>query len=59
MNKKFYTQEEVKQILNASDSSLLRWRKENEIPEPVKIGRKILGWPIIQFDEWFKTKMAY
>jgi len=53
MQKRFYAQEDIMMILNASESSILRWRKEKKIPEPVKIGRKILGWPIKEFEQWF------
>ncbi len=58
MKKQFYNQQEVMEILGASESSILRWRKEHQIPEPIKIGRKILGWPIDKFDKWLEFKMA-
>ena len=52
MNKRFYAKEDIMEILNASESSILRWRREQKIPEPIKIGRKVLGWPISDFEEW-------
>ena len=40
-------------ILNVSESTILRWRHDKLIPQPKKIGRRVLGWKAEEFDEWF------
>ena len=56
MKTKFYSQEDVMQILDVSESTILRWRKDNLIPQPVKVGRRILGWNAEKFDEWLEAQ---
>jgi predicted DNA-binding transcriptional regulator AlpA len=53
MKNTFYTQKEVMEMLDVSESTIRRWRNKKEIPQPTKIGRKVLGWKVEQFDKWF------
>jgi predicted DNA-binding transcriptional regulator AlpA len=52
----FYSQQDIMNILGVSESTVLRWRNEKLIPEPTKIGRRILGWRIEPFDDWLQTQ---
>ncbi len=51
-----YSLEEVMQILHVSESTILRWRNEKLMPQPKKIGRRILGWKAEDFHEWFDAQ---
>jgi len=55
MKSSFYSLQDVMGILEVSESTILRWRNEKLIPQPTKIGRKILGWNSEQFDIWIKA----
>ncbi len=55
MKDQFYTQKEVMEMLNVSESTLRRWRNNKVIPKPKKLGRRIVGWKIDEFEKWFLT----
>ncbi|MCW8093397.1 helix-turn-helix transcriptional regulator [Alteromonas sp. ASW11-130] len=56
--KRFYSLKEVQEILNVTDRTLLRWRRQNIISEPLRIGRKVVGWPIADFENWLSNNYA-
>jgi len=55
MKSSFYSLQEVMSILEVSESTVLRWRNEKLMPQPTKIGRKVLGWNTEKFDTWLQT----
>jgi predicted DNA-binding transcriptional regulator AlpA len=55
MQSRFYSLQEVMTILEVSESTVLRWRNEKLMPQPTKIGRRILGWNSEKFDTWIQA----
>lgn len=51
----FYSLEQVMHMLSVSESTILRWRNNKTIPQPKKVGRRILGWDTKEFDDWIKA----
>lgn len=42
------------QLLNCSRTTLYRWVKDGDFPEPLKRGGRTLGWPVKLYEEWLE-----
>lgn len=42
------------QLLNCSRTTLYRWVKGGDFPEPLKRGGRTLGWPAKLYEEWLE-----
>ncbi|AXQ98997.1 helix-turn-helix transcriptional regulator [Pseudoalteromonas piscicida] len=52
----FYSLDEVMEMLHVSESTILRWRNDRLMPQPKKVGRRILGWDIEEFHNWLNAQ---
>ena len=42
----------VLELLSISRATLTRWRRAGRFPEPVKLGRKYVGWRDSDIQDW-------
>lgn len=47
---------ELVNILGVSKTTLWRWRKEGDFPEPIILGKNIIVWKESQIEEWLNNK---
>ena len=48
-------QAELATILSVSPVTIWRWRKNNEFPAPIKLGRgRMIGWRMSVIRQWLK-----
>lgn len=56
MNKEFIRVSELAEELNVSKTTLWRWRKTGNIPKPINLGFRVVGWRREVLEQWFKDK---
>lgn len=42
--------------LGVSTSTIWRWRQSGEIPHPISLGPRIVGWERAVIDQWLESK---
>lgn len=42
------------QLLDCSRTTLYRWVRNGQFPEPLRNGSRTIGWPISVYEEWIK-----
>lgn len=52
----FVRTERVRQMMGISRTTLYREIALGNIPKPIRITRKLLGWPVNVIREFFRTK---
>ena len=55
--KKFYRAKELCAILGITRTTLTRWRKLGEFPNPLKFGPKTSAWPADEVRDWIDRKI--
>tara|TARA_R110000765_G_scaffold30164_1_gene71449 strand:- start:35 stop:238 length:204 start_codon:yes stop_codon:yes gene_type:complete len=53
---KHYKPVDVANMLNLTTQTLMLWRKKGIGPEWIKLGKNIVRYPIINFDEWMNDR---
>jgi len=43
---------ELANLLGISQTSLWRWRKSGDFPQPIALGARMVGWKIIDVEAW-------
>lgn len=43
-------------LIPIDHSTLWRWVRQGEFPEPIKLGRKVTAWPVHAVLEWMRQK---
>ena len=60
MRERIYRLPQVMELTGLSRSSIYLALSKEEFPQPVKIGRRAIGWPEKSIDEWTqKIKGGY
>ena len=52
MRERIYRLPQVMELTGLSRSSIYLALSKEEFPQPVKIGRRAIGWPVKSIDEW-------
>jgi prophage regulatory protein len=52
--RKTYRPKQLAKFLSISEVTLWRWRKAGYLPEPIKLGPKVLLWDSEVIDKWLK-----
>ena len=54
----YYRPNDLSAMLNLSLSAIDRLRKKGELPPPVKIGTRAIGWPRQEIERWIAARSA-
>ena len=54
MGKKLVRPSQLSSQLGVSVTTLWRWRQQKIIPEPIALGKRIIGWEQSTIDEWLE-----
>ena len=57
MSEKIYRLDRIKEITGLSRSWIYLAMKKGEFPEPIKLGKRAIGWPSSVIEEWIKEKL--
>ncbi|GIU09848.1 hypothetical protein TUM4641_25800 [Shewanella morhuae] len=44
--------------LNKGRSTLFVWVRDGHFPQPIRVGKKTLGWTTKQYQSWLESKEA-
>jgi prophage regulatory protein len=55
--RKNYRPKELAKYLGISEVTLWRWRRDGYIPEPAKLGPKLIIWESEIIDNWIKSRV--
>ena len=53
----FYRGSELSEALGISQTTLWRWRKNGDFPEPIQLGPRVIAWRVKDINEWL-TKVG-
>lgn len=48
---------EVAEMLNVHTTTVWRWRRNGEFPEPIRLGPRICGWRRSTVDAWLDRQI--
>lgn len=54
--KQFYRRTSLEEMLGISRSTIYRMMKVGEFPRPTKLGRRAVGWPEDEIEQWLRSK---
>ena len=57
MSEQIYRLDRIKEITGLSRSWIYLAMKKGEFPEPIKLGKRAIGWPSSVIEEWIKEKL--
>lgn len=49
---------EMCQYLNKGRTTIWCWVRDGKLPQPIRVGRKTVGWSQKQFQQWLESKEA-
>jgi predicted DNA-binding transcriptional regulator AlpA len=49
---------ELAAILGVSSQTIWRWRKDNQIPEPIFLGPRMIAWEAKVIEKWLEEKRS-
>ena len=56
LKKQIVRPKQLAQELNVSMSTLWRWRQQNKLPQPLRLGTRLVGWRREVIDEWLDSQ---
>lgn len=57
MSEQIYRLNRIREITGLSRSWIYLAMKKGEFPEPIKLGKRAIGWPSSVIEEWIKEKL--
>lgn len=54
--KKVVRVKEVANMLSICKATVYNWLKKGKFPQPIKIGDRVVGWPVELIEEWLEEK---
>ena len=57
MSEQIYRLNRIREITGLSRSWIYLAMKKGEFPEPIKLGKRAIGWPSNVIKEWIKEKL--
>lgn len=54
--KKVVRAKEVANMLSVCKATIYNWLKKGSFPEPIKIGDRVVGWPVDLIEKWLEEK---
>jgi prophage regulatory protein len=56
LKKQIVRPKQLAQELNISTCTLWRWTKQSKIPQPIKLGPRLVGWRREVIDDWLDSQ---
>lgn len=47
---------ELAEKLGVSSTTIWRWVNEGELPKPITLGPRIIGWEVTVIEQWLESK---
>ena len=56
MTERILRRPDVEELTGLSRSTIYAMISEGTFPRPVRLGKRAVGWPVSQIDEWLQSR---